>query len=272
MSFFAPATPSTAPEPSPARDSLRRLSGLVRANARLVVRNRLTLSYAVVLPVLPLLLVLAGERGEVGPGAAAVITVVMLALLFPVFYNTLSMIVTRRDELVLKRMRTGEVRDAELLVSLAAPGAIIAMLIAVVTVPAAMALGVPAPRAPVLFLLTVLLASVTLATLAFWTAAWTRNAEAAQLTSMPVMGLLVLGQLAVGFPDEVKRWIAFTPGGAVTDLVRGSWFGLGPDDDVPTMGGLDAWAGAAVPLLVLLAWTVLGGWLAARSMRWEPRS
>ncbi|WP_122819101.1 ABC transporter permease [Nocardioides pantholopis] len=265
--------PTDSPTPSPARASLRRVRGLVRANARLVVRNRLTLSYAVVLPLLPLLLVLGGDRGAIGPGAASVITVVMLALLFPVFYNTLSMIVTRRDELVLKRLRTGEVRDAELLVSLAAPGAIIAMLIGLVTIPAALALGVPAPQAPVLYLLTIAVASVTLATLAFWTAAWTRNAEAAQLTSMPVMALLVAGQLAVGFPDEVRRWIAYTPGGAVTDLVRGSWFGLGPDDGVdPTLDTLGAWAGAGVPLLVLVAWTLLGGWLAARSMRWEPRA
>ena len=123
-----------------------------------------------------------------------------------------------------------------------------------------------------LYLLTLAVAAVTLATLAFWTAAWTRNAEAAQLTSMPVMALLVAGQLAVGFPDEVRRWIALTPGGAVTDLVRGSWFGLGPDDADPTLDALGAWSGAGVPLLVLVAWTLLGGWLAARSMRWEPRA
>ena len=254
------------------RDAVRRVRGLVRANVRLVMRNRLTLFYAVVMPLLPLLLTLAGSRGEVGPGAAAVISVVMLALLFPVYYNTLSMVVTRRDELVLKRLRTGEVRDAELLGSLALPGAIIALLIAVATLPLGLALGVPAPEAPVLFVLTVAVASVTLATLAFWTAAWTRNAEASQLTSMPVMVLLLAGQLAAGFPEEVRRWFSLTPGGAVTDLVRASWFGLAPGDADPSLGTLDAWASAGVPLLVLVAWTVLGGWLAARSMRWEPRA
>ena len=36
---------------------------------------------------------------------------------------------------------------------------------------------------------------------AFWTAAWTRNAEAAQLTSMPVILLAVVGQMSAAFPD-----------------------------------------------------------------------
>ena len=46
-----------------------------------------------------------------------------MALLFPGYYNLLSMFVTRRDELVLKRLRTGEVRDLELVTSMALPGA-----------------------------------------------------------------------------------------------------------------------------------------------------
>ena len=48
----------------------------------------------------------------------------LVIALFPVYYNVLSQFVSRRDELVLKRMRTGETRDAELLVSIALPGAI----------------------------------------------------------------------------------------------------------------------------------------------------
>ena len=46
----------------------------------------------------------------------------LVIALFPVYYNVLSQFVNRRDELVLKRMRTGETRDAELLVSIALPG------------------------------------------------------------------------------------------------------------------------------------------------------
>ena len=48
--------------------------------------------------------------------------------LFPVYYNVLSQFVSRRDELVLKRMRTGEARDAELLASIALPGAVSALV------------------------------------------------------------------------------------------------------------------------------------------------
>ena len=55
----------------------------------------------------------------------------MVAWLLPVYYNILSIIVTRRDELVLKRLRTGEARDGELLLSMCLPGIAISLVVAV---------------------------------------------------------------------------------------------------------------------------------------------
>jgi ABC-2 type transport system permease protein len=107
---------------------------------------------------------------------------------------------------------------------------------------------------------------------ACWTAAWTRNAEAAQLTSMPVIVLVVLGQVATAFPDNVRRWTDLTPGAAMTDLVRVSWFGFKTGSADRTLVLSDTWAAAGEPLLVLTAWAVLATLLARRSMRWEPRS
>ena len=112
------------------RLSPRRTLGLARANAVLVTRNRMTLFYAVVLPLLPLGLLLVGDTGDGGPagaGAAAIVTALMMAAIFPVYYNLLSQLVTRRDELVLKRLRTGESTDAEIVVSLALPGVVVAL-------------------------------------------------------------------------------------------------------------------------------------------------
>lgn len=252
--------------------AVRRTAGLTRANAVLMMRNRLNLAYGLVLPLLPLALLFTGDRGEIGPAGAALTSSLMMAALFPVYYNILSMTVTRRDELVLKRIRTGETRDLELLFSLALPGVVVAFVVGLLLMPLGMALGVPAPVNPVVFVLTVLVTAILFAVLAFWTAAWTKNAEAAQITSMPVIILAVVGQVALGFPDEVRRWIDLTPGAALTDLVRSSWLGLdGPSTD-PTLSFGETWAAAGQPLLVLLAWGALAAWLAARSMRWEPRS
>ena len=88
---------------------------LARTNATLMMRNRLTLAYAVVVPLLPLGLLFIGERGDVDAGGSTrSAPALLMALMFPVYYNLLSMFVSRRDELVLKRLRTGEVRDREL--------------------------------------------------------------------------------------------------------------------------------------------------------------
>ena len=73
-----------------------------------------------------------------------------MAALFPVYYNVLSQFVTRRDELVLKRLRTGETSDAELLASIALPGAALALgRRCCWSVPVAVALGEPLPLNPV---------------------------------------------------------------------------------------------------------------------------
>ena len=59
-----------------------------------------------------------------------------------------------------------------------------------------MAAGLPLPVNPLLVLVGVLLACATFAALAVWTAAWTRNAEAAQMTSMPVIVLAMIGLMS----------------------------------------------------------------------------
>jgi ABC-2 type transport system permease protein len=252
--------------------SLSRTAGLARANATLVLRNRMTLLYAVVLPLLPLGLLLVGDGGDTdGAGAAAVITALMMAALFPVYYNLLSQLVTRRDELVLKRLRTGESTDAEIVVSLALPGFVVALSTAVAAVPLAVAFGQDAPLNPLLYGVTVVVTLVLFAAFACWTAAWTRNAEAAQITSMPVILLAVLGQVAIGLTEEVRRWTDLTPGAAMTDLVRVTWFGFESDGAEQTLDVAGTWSAAGQPLLVLAAWTVLAVVLARRSMRWEPR-
>lgn len=255
--------------------SLSRTAGLARANATLVLRNRLTLIYGVVLPLLPLGLLLVGDSGSEdsgGAGAAAIVTALMMAALFPVFYNLLSQLVTRRDELVLKRLRTGESTDAEIITSLALPGFAVALATAVVAVPLAIAFGQDAPLNPLLYAVTVVVTLLMFAAFALWTAAWTSNAEAAQITSMPVILLAVLGQVAIGFPDEVRRFTDLTPGAAMTDLVRVSWFGMETGSTERTLDFAGSWAAAGQPLLVLVAWAALAGYLARRSMRWEPRA
>lgn len=263
------ATSATTKPPGSSAASRRRVAGLARANVLLMTRNRLTLVYGLVLPLLPLLLLLAAPRGDTEVGGTAVTTALLMALLFPVYYNVLSLVVSRRDELVLKRLRTGETRDGELVVALSLPGVVIAVVVSVLTLVAGMAGGLPLPANLPLYAVGVLVSAIMFVAFAFWTAAWTRTAEAAQMTSLPVITLAVIGTLSTALPTRFAELVERTPGGALDQLVRISWFGEAGSRDV---GFVDGWGAAVPPLTVLLAWTAVAVWLAARSLRWEPRS
>jgi ABC-2 type transport system permease protein len=154
---------------------------------------------------------------------------------------------------------------------------VLAVLISLLTAGIGIAFGLPLPVNALLFLVAVVAGIVMIAALALWTAAWTRNAEAAQLTSGPVLLLMILGQTAIAYPDTVREVFTWTPGTAIVSLVRTGWFGLEPVtggdfSQVPTLDFASSWAQAGQPLLVLGVWTVAALWLAARSMRWEPRT
>jgi ABC-2 type transport system permease protein len=238
--------------------TMRRVGGLAWANALLLFRNRLTLFYGLVLPLLPMALLLSAERGDVQTGAVVAGVVLMMAWLFSVFYNVLSLVVTRRDELVLKRLRTGETSDLELLTGLALPSIATAVMVSAAVVLVGMALGLPAPANAALYVVTVLAACGLFWAFALWTAAWTRTAEAAQMTSMPVMLLAIVGTMQRTLPDEVGRVVEYTPGAALDTLVRVTWFDLGGD--------------LLRSLLILAGWIVVAVVLARRSLQWEPRT
>ncbi len=263
-----PAGPRKAPTLS-----RHRIMGLARTNTTVLMRNRLTLSYAVVVPLLPLALLFFGERGNADAGIVNLSSVLLMAVMFPVYYNVLSMVVSRRDELVLKRLRTGEARDPEILLAMALPGVVITVLVMLLAVPVTLAAGHDLPVNPVLVLVGVLLACATFAALAVWTAAWTRSAEAAQMTSLPVMALAMVGLLRPAFPDSAQTWVGLSPGAAVSDIIRVGWFGRTTDfASTAEVGFAGTWTELAPALAVLLGWVVLSVMLAVRSMRWEPRT
>lgn len=255
--------------------SIGRTARLTRWNAVLLTRNRAAFFYAAVMPLLPLGLLFVGEPGNPVAGASTLTTCFLVAGLFPVYYNVLSQFVGRRDELVLKRMRTGETRDAELVVSIALPGAFCALFMCAAAVPLAAALGQPLPINAAAYVALSLMTVTMFTAFAYWTAAWTRSAEAAQLTSMPIILLASLGPLAAALPvsSHLGNLLALTPGAAMAELIRSSWFGLeGVDATAATLTLAETWGAAAEPLLVIAAWTAVAIWLARRSMRWEPRA
>ena len=249
-----------------------RVLGLAQSNALLMRRNLLTVVYAVVVPLVPLAILVVTPDKTAEAGAVPLSLCLLMALLFPVYYNLLSMFVTRRDELVLKRLRSGEATDAEIILSMALPGVAIVFVVGVIVAVVAAVLGFGLPVNPVLLVVGLLLSCATFAALALWTAAWTRNAEAAQLTSAPVLVLATVGSTRAAFPEGAQQWLDLLPGAALEDLVRVAWFGIEPGIFGGDAISWSATWGEAMPAMgYLLGWTIIGVLLARRAMTWEPR-
>lgn len=273
-------TPRTARPARPARSgpgapggaaaAVRRLRALGRAELTLLVRNRTALFTALVIPVMLTVVAntvvsemdLSGTGLSVGtvllPGAIGFV------LLFAVYSNLVGTYVVRREELVLKRLRTGEAGDGEILAGAALPSVVIAFVQCVLlAVGGAVLLELAPPEAPGLLILGLLLGLLLTVTAAAATAAYTNTAEAAQMTPMPLMlvSFMLSGVLVPleTYPDQLDTAAGFLPFTPVMDLVRAGW-----------TGGMDA-AQALQAVGVAVAWTALAGWAVRGRFRWEPR-
>lgn len=260
---------------APRSTALQRISSLARAEWLQFRRNKTLLLMATVFPIgIPLVLFFIGDATAM-QAANSFDIFIWYTLLFVQFYTVLSMTTTRRDERVLKRLRTGEARDAEILGAICAPGAILAVVFTAVIIPLLILLGAPLPVNLVLIVVALLLGLVLSSALALLTSAFTKNAEAAQITSMPVLTLAIvgLGTLRPIFGEGIVRdLIGFTPFAAISDLVGLGWAGATFEDllagETP-FGFTEVFAEATQPLLILVVWTVGSLMVAKSTMRWD---
>ncbi|RIQ19531.1 ABC transporter permease [Jiangella rhizosphaerae] len=258
----------------------RRVRALATAEVRLLVRNRTAMFTALALPVLTVILLSGigfGEETDLPLGAVVVTMLAGFALLYVVYYNLVSAYVARREDLVLKRLRVGELRDAEILAGTALPSVVVAVAQVVLTaVVAAPAFGMDVPPNALLAVLGVVGGVVMFVLLAAASTAFTRNVEMAQVSTLPVL-LLCMGSLifsgvvvpADSVPDRVRDVAQFIPLTPIVDLIQLGLTGQTPDGD--TVGFAASWAEAAAPLAVMAAWIAIGAWALRRWFRWEPR-
>ncbi|WP_030872145.1 ABC transporter permease [Streptomyces sp. NRRL S-37] len=247
-----------------------RMVSLARAELTLLGRSKGTLVTALFVPlVLPLSVRSAAEEmdlAEAGltPGAVVLPAAVGFSLLFAVYSALVGVLVVRREELVLKRLRTGELRDAEILGGSALPSLLTGLVqCLVLTAACAVLLDMSAPSAPHLAVVGLLLGLVMCAALAAGTAGLTRTAESAQVTPMPLLMVSMIGSgMFVPLellPDQVASVCELLPLTPVVTLVRGGWTG-----DLSAYEALGALATA-------VAWTLLAVFAVRRWFRWEPR-
>ncbi|HEX7309372.1 ABC transporter permease [Lentzea sp.] len=227
-----------------------------QAELKLFWRNKTALFNSLVLPLL-LIPVLVSIDAD---GTPLVVGLIGFALVMAVYYNLVTTFVARREELVLKRLRVGELTDPEILLGASLPSVAVALgqmalfvaIVGVIT-------GVSVPSRPWFILLGVVGGIVVFALLAAVSSAFTRTVEMAQVTSLPVVMACILGS-GMMFPlsvlpeglQPVLRLLPLTP---VLDLLRAGW------QDGPVLR----------PVIVLAVWTVLGTYAVRRWFRWDPR-
>ncbi|MEU7581914.1 ABC transporter permease [Streptomyces sp. NPDC041068] len=247
-----------------------RMRALARAELTLLGRSKGTLFAALFVPfVIPVSMKQAAKDMDLKGTGLDVGTVVLpgalgFSLLFAVYSALTAVYVARREELVLKRLRTGELRDNEILAGAALPSVAIGVVQSLVlAVGCAVLLDAGAPSAPHLVVLGVALGLVMFAALAAVTGSFSRSTESAQVMSLPLIFVSMMGSglfipLEV-MPDKLASVCELLPLSPVIELIRGGWAGHLSSGDT------------AAAVATAVAWTLLSVFAVRRWFRWEPR-
>ncbi len=256
------------------------LAALARAEYLQFRRNKTLMFMGVAFPIMvPLVFYFIARASEDGATASSVAAALdsyaMYALVFVLFYPMLSMVTTRRGEGVLKRLRTGEATDRQILMAPAVPGLGLIVVSAIVVGAVVYATGAPAPVNPLAFLIALAAGAPLFALLALATSAVTKNAEAAQITALPVMAVAIIGLSTSRepMPEAVADVVDLTPYAAISDLVHLGAEGkvVGVADSVAATDFAGTFAEMGRPLVTLAAWTLIAAAVAYKGFRWDER-
>ncbi|RLV57467.1 hypothetical protein D9V41_02215 [Aeromicrobium phragmitis] len=224
---------------------------------RLITRNKTVLLSATLMPlaVAGMIAVQGVDQPDAGVGTSAMI--IGLFTVLSIYLTVTITAVSRRQDLYLKRLRSGESGDVAIFGGLVmAPAALcLAQLFVVFAI--LLAMGLEVPVQPWWLVLATLGAIAMNLAAAVGTAAITPNATAAQMSTVPFFFLVIGTLFASPFVDS--RFMDLTPGGALVTLARLAY-------EMPTPGtAVSATAG-------LVLWTAIGWEIAKRYFRWEPRA
>ena len=227
---------------------------IAHAELRIMIRNKAVAMVAVLIPI-----VVAFAIG-IAPTPNIAAQAILLMLLIGIYVTATTTLSTRRRDLFLKRLRSGAASDASVIMGLITPAVVVTCAQVALMFGVASATAYALPRNVALLIIAVLAGAIMCAGMAFATSAFTRSAEAAQVTTMPFIIAALGGALLVTLQTTRFAWAGrLLPGGAIVELIVGAWKGT-------------AWVNAWPALLALAAWTFIGVTAAARFFKWEPRS
>ncbi|MBF9337017.1 ABC transporter permease [Microbacterium lacticum] len=237
--------------------SAPRFAVIAVSELRLIVRNKTVLIGATLFP-----LALGGyliySREEVGRSwPELVLLQVVFFTLFTLYLTITTTLATRRNDLFLKRLRSGESSDAAILLGLVTPVVVLLAVQLGIVLIAMLIAGASAPEHLWLLAVGVFGFITTAAAVGILTGNITPSAASAQVTSLPF--LTIAAGSAIWAMLAHDWYISLLPGGALTLLVYASY------------GTATSSEQLALALGSLLAWTVVPAVIAYRTFRWEPR-
>ncbi|UNO41173.1 ABC transporter permease [Streptomyces sp. MST-110588] len=250
--------------------AVARLAALGRAELTLLARNKTVMFMALAMPIgMAFAMRQAVRQMPLTDTGLTVGTVLLPAtigfvLIFGVYSGLTGTFVARREELVLKRLRCGELTDPEILAGTALPTVAIGLAQCVLLAACGgLLLDADPPHAPHLLLAGVVIGMVLAVGLAAASASFAKTTDSAQLTVMPLMMLSCGGSGMIVpldiMPDQVARVLELLPMSPVIALVREGWTGGAGAGDVLKQ------------LAIGLVWTGLTVLAVRRRFRWEPR-
>lgn len=269
--------------PMPLVARAARMTALGHTEMIMLARNRSALAAALVLPLGSLWLLHSatpssfnvGRHETIEAGGVLATGTIGMVFLFVVYSTLVNAYVARREGMVLKRLRTGELTDGEILAGTALPAAGLALgQCAVVIGIGITVLDLQVPASAGVLLIGVLSGTVLAAALAACSSVLTRTVEMAQLTTMPVLLASMAGSGLVFPLGVMPSWLAdlcrLLPLTPAMEIVRIGWLGV-DSASVGSQEGTGVWSMALPQIGGAVLWTAAALWVAQRWFRWEPR-
>src|SRR5699024_9487868 len=166
-------------------------------------------------PLLFAAFVLAQAESARNAAVGMIAMVLVFFAIFTVYITATTTLVTRRQDLFLKRLRSGEPTDAAIFSGLLLAPILLFVAQVLIVVAALVALQIAAPSRAWWLVPAVVGLVASCLTVATATAALTPNPSAAQISTMPYT-TLVIGSLVAGPPLD-SPYLDLTPGGAVQE-------------------------------------------------------
>ncbi|SCL70887.1 ABC-2 type transport system permease protein [Micromonospora citrea] len=266
-------TPATAPGDRATRPFWQ-TTALLRMELLALRRNWTATAMSVGSPLVIAILLVGGHAGQTVPGVRRVVSVTTLVMVFLVHHHLTTVYASRRQELVLKRLRAGLASDRVILFGTASSTILIFLAqFVVLACYAVVVLGLPPPANPLVIAVALLLGSAIMAAFSAALSAVTRTSEAAMLTTLPTVviflatpgAMLPLGAL----PESLERVLWFLPSGPFTEMMRVGW--LADTDEGQALTLAETFVAVLPSLGVLLGWLTVSLLVARRYFRWEPR-